>query len=806
MKKIFNKYMKTLQLIFLLSILGYCLADNEQYNCESNFEIALKSINENQCTLIGSTCSYNDTHRKCVTKHQCSEEDGTDSTKCRKIIPTDFYSSKCDIVGGDCRSKPRECGDWKIFGLTYDSNSRDICSDLSPGDNGDRCIEVGGSCNAHFKKCERITTNTNSKCLNNIPENPWEQCEWKTIEGTDKCVETKRICGTTLYVDADKDLCKKLEKNNVVTDKENQLCIFDEYNSQCKQDYIECKYHRYTTVADCERHMPLNSENNGYDYTKKCTLDESTEDKCKPVTRKCSEYNKSPIEIPEDLINDELCSKLEVTEEYYRCAYDEENKICKEEYKSCEDYISKKVETNRNGCTSIILSDKTKKCVYDINKDECVTKPIYEKCEDYKGKDKKTCESIILSPATRPYCILDKDSECKERPITCAEAFKDKDVCLNVARASDNNKICAYYGGCPIPDCDPEKPPKYCYEEYTRCEDYLGGIRDECEDIILYDGKKCKWDSSSNRCRTNSKICEDAVTEEECKLIAETGVSDTERKVCFWDDTNDKCIETFKYCSDYRERCSSGQACIDFCEKNIKPYDESGKNLDFGFKCIYDIVGCQKVQVECSDADDNPILCELYSDKIYDRDKKYCGFFEGTCKEYYMECKDVEFSSPSNDAKCTGNIIKVQDDIICGACKVDGGKCIQKKNCEDFDDIGLTSSSKKYICESLDSHCSYNSGECQYKEYKDFYCTSKNFYTEDENNSGICEQIEVSDPFQKCIIKEDKSGCEIVYKQLPYSASYTTYSESQENENQESSSGFPIKGINLIIILLCFLF
>ena len=109
---------------------------------------------------------------------------------------------------------------------------------------------------------------------------------------------------SNLLCRSDKDLCKKLEKNDV-HDNENQLCIFDEYNSQCKQDYIVCKYHKYSTATDCERQMPLNSSN-GYDYAKKCTLDESTGDKCKPVTKKCSEYNKSPIEIPTDLINDEL--------------------------------------------------------------------------------------------------------------------------------------------------------------------------------------------------------------------------------------------------------------------------------------------------------------------------------------------------------------------------------------------------------------------------------------------------------------------------------------------------------------------
>lgn len=88
---------------------------------------------------------------------------------------------------------------------------------------------------------------------NNIPENPWQRCEWKSIEwGSNIYDENKKICEySTLYLDADKDLCKKKCKNNDATDVENLLSIFDEYNFQCKQDYIECKYYKYTTKENC---------------------------------------------------------------------------------------------------------------------------------------------------------------------------------------------------------------------------------------------------------------------------------------------------------------------------------------------------------------------------------------------------------------------------------------------------------------------------------------------------------------------------------------------------------------------------
>ena len=37
--------------------------------------------------------------------------------------------------------------------------STDIGSDLSRGDNGDRCIELSLNCKTYIKKCDRINTN-----------------------------------------------------------------------------------------------------------------------------------------------------------------------------------------------------------------------------------------------------------------------------------------------------------------------------------------------------------------------------------------------------------------------------------------------------------------------------------------------------------------------------------------------------------------------------------------------------------------------------------------------------------------------
>ena len=55
-----------------------------------------------------------------------------------------------------------------------------------------------------------------------------------------------------------------------------------------------------------------------------------------------------------------------------------------------------------------------------------------------------------------------------------------------------------------------------------------------------------------------------------------------------------------------------------------------------------------------------------------------------------------------------------------------------------------------------------------------------------------CQKIETENPNTKCVIKEDKKGCEeIVIKPTPV------------NTTQENSSGFLAKGIQYLIIILC---
>ena len=839
--------MTSSQLILIIFLLGYCLTDIEPYDCEKVFEERLKKKNEEQCLKIG-TCSYNFLDKTCIPISSCSKGEKNNYYDCQRIIPENYNTTKCDIgTNGICTEFPRECSDWRKLGFysasfQYTTFTNDICSNLKPPNGeGNRCelFKISSTekeCRAQFNGCTGLSTRP--ICEGNIPETKSIKCEWiSPATGSEYCKESTRYCDENYNFIVDKEICWGLAISEIATDPYyNKLkCI---YNGDTCQSVIEkCEYIIIPDDANgdyCDNFVPLNQTLKDYNYKQKCTFDNSN-NKCKQVTRKCKDFN-IPIPVPNDLLNEDFCNELEVTDSnLYRCAYDEENNKCYEEYKECDYYISEKVETDREGCENIKFKEKTKKCVYDIKEDKCETKQIYQKCEDYKGKEKKTCESILSTESNLPYCILDRDSICVERPFTCSEAFTQED-CLNIAKANDDNKRCAWdSSGCTSTWCEPVRNADTCYEEYIRCEDYLGTEENACKKIRLYDGKKCKWESG--RCRSNNKICDDAKTEEECKLIAETGVSDTERKVCAW--SFDKCRETYKYCSDYRESCTKGNSvtssethkevksdCQDFCENIIKPYNESGKYLDIGFKCYYEYgVGCQKVQVECKDAGTNPILCELYNDYIYDRDKTYCGFFEGTCKKYYKNCEEVEIISGVTDSqkKCTDNIVQEEGGIY-RLCKTEGDKCVKKDSCTL---LGIMTSQTispttqpyifyKDLCERINPNCSFSfdidpvtsnvlSYQCKFDKEKT--CEDIKFYTDDDTNKENCERMPVSKPYKKCILKEDKSGCEEVYQELSYSTASISYSEPPNADTQgNSSSYFTINGIHLIILLLSLLY
>jgi hypothetical protein len=48
-----------------------------------------------------------------------------------------------------------------------------------------------------------------------------------------------------------------------------------------------------------------------------------------------------------------------------------------------------------------------------------------------------------IPPKNPSYWTLDKDKKCIEKTLNCSETY-DKNDCLKIAKASENNKRCTY--------------------------------------------------------------------------------------------------------------------------------------------------------------------------------------------------------------------------------------------------------------------------------------------------------------------------------------------------------------------------
>ena len=780
-KNLNNNPMKVLQILLILSAICYCFSDDlTSDECYTKFD---QILNEKCQAINTDSCRYNNFYHNCKATNACSSGDG-DESKCKKIVHPNFHKKKCKYNSSNqrCEEVDKECADYGLANPYAETTDRitlsgDTCSELNAGTGtGRSCKITSRSCQVHYSSCGDCPNQVS--CEDNIPSDPKFKCYWDNT-GVGSCKSRKRVCGQN-FQGIEQNVCSGLQLTDT-TDPPIKACVYSysTTNPGCIEEFISCDNSVYNTGAvSCDGKIPLLSTKTDYDYSKICEYNTET-NKCSGRDRKCSEFNNVP-----DILLEEKCSTFKATYTYQRCAFDSNS--CYEEFLSCQAYTENEIEKTRGRCESIKLLDSNKECVYIPEEDKCEERNIYTKCEEYEGSDRKICESII-SPNTNSYCILDKDSKCKDRVPYCSEV-SDEDDCIYYAKPVDANKICAY---------NYSATPRECYEEYARCEDYLGNDTTTCEDIISYKGNKCEF--VSNRCRTTNKVCEEALIEEECKLIKKTGVTDPDKKVCYY--TNGDCKENYKYCSDFREiRISTNsdyEAQKTKCE-NIEPYDESGNEIDIFSKCVYESgVGCQRVPKDCKDAKHNPVLCSLYSPKIKDNSVKHCVFYNNDCKEHFKKCDNVkgDFTQTDDQAKCAGNII---ENYITNECEVDTSstprKCVQKKNCNSF-----SYTSYEELCKSINPNCTFSS-TLSYCHTTTKDCENTKFYNDNEENAAICKSIEASVPYKICSLKSDKSGCEEIYRELRYSSSASAQQDSS------SSSGFIAREIHLILILLFVLF
>lgn len=745
--------MKILNLILTFCILNYCFADISD-ECSTQFEQALKST----CTNINTNCKFSDFDQRCITIGSCGSGSGNAGT-CSSIIPSSYNEKKCQYSATNgCEEVKKECKDYNKL---TDGNiiTGDTCSSLSPGSaTGGRCaLDNNDDCNIHYNDCTNSRLSDYDKCTKNIPSDLARECTWVT--GSSTCQSVKRKCDHYLKeLATSQNYCGGLDLIDSA-----KKCIY--LNNACSESYPTCREYG-TDRSTCDQKMPLNSDRNAYDFSRKCQFNINNNE-CEEVPRKCRDYNSLYGDNKDRCLN-----TLKPEDSNKHCIYDEESDDCYEWYTSCQVYNDNEIEKNRNDCERIILSDVNKRCVFIMEEDKCIEENIYKDCKEYKGSDKKVCESII-SPKTNLHCFLEKDLTCNERTFHCSEAQNVFD-CLIYAKPSDNNKKCAYYNE--------------CYETYKGCEDLEFKGSSQCSRLDIINGQTCYY--GEEKCKSKQKKCTEALTEEECEMIQTSGVSDPDKKICYygidytWSSSSKRCFENYKYCSDYRGTDD------DIC-KSILPYDESGNNIDYAYKCeIKDNeVGCEKVPKECTDASSNKILCDLISPVINDNRVKYCAYYGGQCVEHYKTCNDVneEENVANIQSKCSSNIPK---EYLNTQCEFNNGKCEDKKKCDAFNRRDY-----RNLCINISPNCKYDSSSktCT-KDVKT--CGKIKFYADSSSNEAICKATNATNANKICVLKDDKSGCEEVWKEdFPITKA-----------NAVSSSEMPIQKIGLILVLVSLLF
>lgn len=732
--------MKITKLLLFLALLGHCFSDE----CADEFQQLIKT----QCENINSTCRFHEFNETCVaTVNECSKGNG-DQDFCEHILPSTFPQKKCiyDSLDSNCKPSDIFCSDFNngIAGITFDPlKNRSLCDGFKASDDKKKClVDSNGHCNEFSVSCNDATS-----------------CETNLIDYTNRCKQD----GSGTCVSSEKRDCVSTVKNvyenechELISLDSDKKCVYKESSGECSAVYTLCKF--YTTQPTCNDNIPLIQKDNKYyyDLSRICKYDsqETGSEKCKPEYVDCESYTGD---------DKDICPNLKVSDSTTkRCVYDptRTSGICKEDYLSCKLYNDLKTSKRREGCESVILDDPNKKCIYINETDKCIETEFFSTCEEYKGLDKYICESII-NPTNHTKCYLEKDRTCKERMFNCTEVTTEED-CLYYAKPVDSRKKCVYSSG-------------NCYEEYQRCEDLPPDEIGSCSSLYqsMHNGKDCYYDSEIRLCRTINKTCGRANDEDECNLIAQSGVSDPDKKVCQY---NSGCEENYKYCSDYRG--TDGPTC-----SGIKPYDDSGNKIDRAFKCTiqYNKVGCEKISKNCSEAGNDPILCSLISPNIRDNNIKYCAFINNSCTEQYKACENIT----STDTTCTTNI---PQNYLTEHCEVRGSKCVSKKTCKEFNS-GINYN--QYLCENIPNCTFSSSGVCQRKTTIDT-CKDIKFKFLNDKNEEICQNIETNNPYTKCVLKEDKSGCEeIVIK------------PTSNNITQENSSRFFAKRIQHLIILLC---
>lgn len=585
---------------------------------ESCFD--LETGNLKRCILLSDSTS-------CQTHYKSCGSITDDKTKCENNYPSSSKDKKCEWKQKapseyECTEVERYCEDY--LGFNYkeslnDNSSPKTCIQLTSSDQKKVCVQglnidgTSRSCQSYWKDCAQGNDNSNPSCSGIKPLNsnrnaflPDYKCALNAARDT--CLSTKKVCSE--YDSTNNDVCSELDPEN-----ENKECVLS--GNTCAPQYKSCESYSLDTKlatkdkAGCEAIIPKDSK-------KMCSWEGPNDDnkQCKTITKPCDKISdedlchgqtlddtsKRCLYLPQgdstykciesyktcegytaETKTKEICEQIEPTysDGFYNCTFDETAKTCtKKKIVECESYkIRYSYDHDCNDLSSQITEKENYKCIFNSEL-KCVKD--YISCTNYKGDDKKTCESISLTN-TNKKCILKDDKTCEEGKRLCSEySGNDASVCSNDYVPSSPNKVCSLVGR-RCTEIDPAPP----VITYNHCSNYRGSVPAECTAITphLENGEidtssRCEWDSSYG-CKKVQRECSKANGDESlCRLIIP---KDTNKQCAY---IGGQCKEQYKTCNLYQTK----ETTIDetTCEEiMINLYDESKSEKYATHYCKY---------------------------------------------------------------------------------------------------------------------------------------------------------------------------------------------------------------------------
>ena len=672
----------------------------EEKMCEDSAKSEFTS--DAQCKLLKITnsekkyCGYDSSQEICKEYYRnCydvnEEEEDKRKSACEDIItPMDYYDNKDIYSKCVYEEYLKECQNRHKPCSEYNSDPT-LCNAYTTISTLKKCIHTGSECKEIYKSCydynfDRANKEKTKEQCNEIvfTDSPYIKCSYDNTLEIDKCAMIKRECN-----ELDIDICEKH-----ILDNSHKRCIH--IGSECKEVYKTCD-----------------------DYN----ADTETKDK-----------------------TDDLCTEIEPEEDpdYSECfifTNDKNEKICKKRKKDC-------YKLNDEYCNSQELENKSKRCLYNQNKQECET--VYKTCENFNRETVNT--EKIESNCTKIKPLYDNDQHiykcdynegtCSQKKIICGEDYEgnDEEYCESLSiNLDDGDKY----------KCALDKKKDYtCNKVYKACNKYDGTEREECK-LIDAEGENniCDFDAN-NKCFERPLACSD-FSEYQCNYYYD------DDKYCEYD--GNACVEKIVYhqCNDYK-----GDKKKD-CER-IQPYDLKNK-------CIYsdNTNTCTQTLKECKDAEN---INECQSITPSDNKKQCLWDSKNKCFESYKTCQLYQDNVQSmNKDDCETIVIKDSTNTyspLTHECKFESDSCVTKpKGCSAFDASFIINQ-----CQSLQQYSLYTdkTKKCVYDE-SNISCSLKGKtclemeeakYVDEET----CQNAATSASNKVCQYNEDKEGCEEVDK------------------------------------------